>query len=110
MNIDELLDQIEDVLESGKNMPFSSKALINVEEIKTCIEDIRMNLPSEINQAKAIARDEQVIISKAQSLASETMAQARDKADKTLAETENKINILIAKADEIAKKKVFFGK
>lgn len=106
MNIDELLDQIEDVLESGKNMPFSSKALINAEEIKTCIEDIRMNLPSEISQAKAIAADEHNILAKANSQASDIVGQARDKAEKTMTDTKNEIGVLIAKADEITKKKV----
>lgn len=107
MNIDELLDQIEDVLESGKNMPLTTKALVDVGSIKTSIEDIRMNLPNEISQAKAIAADEQNIKTKARNEASGLIAQARESSQKTLADTESKISVLIAKANEIAKKKVF---
>lgn len=107
MNIDELLDQIEDVLESGKNMPLTNKALVDVGSIKTSIEDIRMNLPNEISQAKAIAADEQNIKAKAKNEAVSIVTQARETAQRTQEDTESKISVLIAKAEEIAKKKVF---
>lgn len=110
MNIDELLDQIEDVLESGKNMPLTNKALVDVGSIITSIEDIRMNLPNEISQAKAIAADEQNIKAKAKNEAASILTQARETAQKTQGDTESKISVLIAKADEIAKKQSFCRK
>ncbi len=106
MNIEELLDQIEDVLEAGTNFPFSSKSLIKVEAIKTSIEDIRMNLPNEISQAKAIVADQRNIISKAQHESVDVVARAKEKAEKALLDTENKVRSLISRADDYSKKKV----
>ena len=51
MSIESLLDNIEDVLENSKNVPFSSKISVDGEEIKTIIEDIRLNTPQETKQA-----------------------------------------------------------
>ena len=45
----QLLDELEDVMDSSKAVPFSSKVTVNKEEIYDIISEIRMKLPNELN-------------------------------------------------------------
>ena len=80
MSIESLLDNIEDVLENSKNVPFSSKISVDGEEIKTIIEDIRLNMPDELMKARKIASERKDILDAAQATSEDIIAQARDKA------------------------------
>ncbi|MEG2039175.1 MAG: ATPase, partial [Oscillospiraceae bacterium] len=66
MNIDQLLDAIDDMLEEAWDFPLSrGKSLVNVEQFRSYIDDIRLNLPGEIKQAKMIVSDRAEIIATA---------------------------------------------
>ena len=53
-NTDILLEDLEDVLDDATSIPLSKKCAVDVDKIKTIIEDIRLNTPQETKQAKAI--------------------------------------------------------
>ena len=58
MNIDELLDVMDETLEEAVNLPFTGgKRMVDVEKVRDIIDDIRLNMPAEIRQAKAIVQD-----------------------------------------------------
>ena len=66
MNIDELLDMMEETLEEGAGLPFSGgKRAVDVEKVRDLIDEVRLNLPNEIRQAKAIVNDRGEIIASA---------------------------------------------
>ena len=52
MTVENLLDEIESILEEGKTVPFTSNLLVDAQAIKTAIEDIRLNMPEELMQAR----------------------------------------------------------
>ena len=54
MEIFTLLETLEDILESGKNIPFSDKILVEKEQLLDIIKEIRLKLPEELKQAKWI--------------------------------------------------------
>ena len=55
MNINELLDTIEDTLEESAGMPLSGgKRIVDVEQIRDYLDEIRQNLP--VEQAQAIVK------------------------------------------------------
>ena len=55
MNVNELLDTIEDLLEESTGMPLSGgKRIVDVEQIRDYLDDIRANLPVELRQAQSI--------------------------------------------------------
>src|SRR5690554_6653598 len=66
MNILSLLDILEDELEKGANLPFTSKALVDTDRCLEIIEDIRLNIPDELKQAEWIKKERQRIIVEAQ--------------------------------------------
>lgn len=84
MEIFTLLENLEAVIESGNKVPFSTKVMVDAEELREIIEDIRLKLPDELKQAKWVKEERQRIIS-----------DAEFEAQKALKETESKIINLI---------------
>jgi hypothetical protein len=66
MTIESLLEEIEVILEEGKTVPFTSNLLVDSAAIKTAIEDIRLNMPDELMQARKIASERKEILAGAQ--------------------------------------------
>lgn len=86
MSIESLLDEIEDVLENSKNVPFSTKISVDGDEIKTLIEDIRLNMPDELMKARKIASERKEILDAAQVTADGIIENARREAQDIVAE------------------------
>ena len=47
-----LLEELEDLIVSSSKMPFSEKGIIDLDVAQKIIEDIRANLPRDIQQAR----------------------------------------------------------
>lgn len=106
MNIEKLLDQIEDVIESGTKVPFSSKISVDVEAIKTAIEDIRLGLPNEISQARAIVADRNNILVKAKNEAVNAVTSAQEKSRALVSSAEDKVRDIVLKTESYTKSKI----
>ncbi len=74
MSVIQLLDQLEDLIYNGASIPFSSRVMVDPQELLDIIQDIRENLPDEIKQAKWIQEERQKILVEAQKEA-ETITQ-----------------------------------
>ena len=88
MTIESLLDEIESILEEGKTVPFTSNLLVDASAIKTAIEDIRLNMPDELMQARKIASERKEILANAQSNADDIIEKAHLRAKEIIAEDE----------------------
>ena len=63
MNIDEILDVIDELLDRSWSLPLSGgRCVVDADKVRDLIDDIRLNIPSEIKQAKAIVSDRTDII------------------------------------------------
>ncbi len=81
MNIDELLDTIEETLETGASIPLSGgKRVVDVDKIRDMLDEVRLNLPGEIRQAKGIVNDRAQILSDAKNEAAAIVKKAEDRA------------------------------
>ena len=80
-NIETSLENIDRILAEAKAMPFSTKLLIDEEELSRLVEDIRLNMPVEITQAKKIAQERRDILNDAEAHAEEIVDKARQRAD-----------------------------
>jgi F0F1-type ATP synthase membrane subunit b/b' len=88
MSIETLLENIEDILETSKNAPFSSKLAVDGDEIKRIIEDIRLNMPDELMKARKIASERKEILDAAQVTADGIIADAHKQAEDIVSEHE----------------------
>ena len=48
MEIFTLLETLEDILEKGKSVPFTSKTVVDKEELLDIVKEIRLKLPEEL--------------------------------------------------------------
>ena len=81
MNVNELLDTIEDALEEGANVPLSGgKKIVDVEQIRDYLDEIRANLPGELRQAQQIVNDRAQIVDSANAQAQAIVKKAEERA------------------------------
>ena len=74
------LDQIEDILDASKGVPFSNKISVEKERIFDVINEIRLNLPAELRHAQRIIDDHDKIITEARAKASNILGEAEEEA------------------------------
>ncbi len=79
MEIFTLLENLEELLENGAKVPFSTKVMVDVEELREILEDIRLKLPDELKQAKWVKEERQRIISDAEQEAENMIKEAEGK-------------------------------
>lgn len=101
MKVMDLLKELEELIERGNAVPFSSKAMIDPEEAAEIIAEIREQLPKELNESRKIVSERKQILFEAQANAdrikndadkqiqskidgSEVVKQANAKAEKLL--------------------------
>ncbi|MBO1679418.1 ATPase [Bittarella massiliensis (ex Durand et al. 2017)] len=81
MNIDEILDLLDEALEDAWTLPLSGgRRVVDIEKMRELTDDIRLNLPAEVRQAKAIVNDRAEIITTAKKEAASIVKKAEDKA------------------------------
>lgn len=79
-----LLDDLEEILANASKVPFSEKAIVDSDEIRSIVDDIRLSMPKDIQQAKWV-KDEQDRI----------LNEARGEYDKVIIAAKSRLNILL---------------
>jgi len=81
VSIEELLDEMDALLDKSKAVPFGSgKAMVNVDRLRELIDDIRLHMPQEIRQARAIVMERNDIIASARKEAESITRKAEERA------------------------------
>ncbi len=91
MKVLELLQKLEDIMENASLVPFSSKIMVDQEDVLDLIEDIRLNIPLDLKDAIKIKEEERVILEN-----------SRKQGDKIVRQAERKMRELID-SDEITR-------
>lgn len=105
LNVEELVDELYEMVEKAWNLPLSrGRAVLDGEEVKQILDEIRENLPQEVRQAKAICADRSQIISDAKREAETVIRVAEERAkamvnqDEIVRQAQKKANELIAQS------------
>lgn len=89
MGIEEILEKMDDLIDKAMQIPLSGgKCVISADKLRDYIDDVRLNMPSEIKQARAIVSDRNDIIDTAKREADVIVAKAEDKARLIVSESE----------------------
>ncbi|MDR0738768.1 MAG: hypothetical protein LBF33_01280 [Oscillospiraceae bacterium] len=108
MKTDELLNEFDNVIKEGWNLPLTrGKIIVNANEVYRFLKEIRTSLPEEVKQAKAIASDRTEIIKKANKEANALIESAKEQAEKMINKSElvSRAKIKAKKIEEEAKVK-----
>ena len=92
MEIFTLLENLEELVENSKKMPFTNKIMIDQEDILDVVKEIRLKLPEDLKQAKWVREERERILE-----------EAKKEADDVVKEAENRIISMIDE-HEITKK------
>ncbi|NLM44014.1 MAG: ATPase [Clostridiales bacterium] len=106
MEVLHLLDALEDIIEKASNLPLSTKAIVNKEELLDIIKEVRIKLPDEMKQAQWIKEERQKILIEAKKEAEnirkecdERLQKIKEERQRILAEAEKESEILRQEAD-----------
>lgn len=89
MNIDDALEAMDEILDKSMQVPFSQKkGMVDVGALRDLIDDIRMNMPTEITQAKNLVNDRKVILSEAKQEADRIIHKAEERAARLVSQQE----------------------
>ena len=101
MSIDETLEMMDEMLDKAVNVPLTNKkSLIDVEKMRELIEEIRLNMPKEIKQARDLVNDRNTILNDAKNEASAIVARAEQRAAALVSQQEI-VRHATARANEI---------
>ena len=100
MKVIELLQEIEDILDTSGGFPLTGKVMVDPDEIRNLLKEIRDELPEEIQQAQWIMNERQRILDDAKKEYDSLIKVANEKADQLV--DEHDITLRAKKrADEI---------
>lgn len=101
MTIDEILEMMDDLLDKAVTVPFSGKkCMVDTDQLREYIDNIRYNLPTEIKRAKEMVADRSVILTDANEQAEDIIKKAEEKA-KILVSEEEIVKQAKAAADDL---------
>ncbi len=75
----QLLDELEEILDNSRAVPFSNKVSVDKEEIYDIISEIRVRLPNELKQSKWVVEERNKILIDAQKEADEIVKSAENR-------------------------------
>ena len=101
MRVEEVLDMLDELLDQSWSMPLTAgRCLVDAEKVRDLIDDIRINMPGELSQARAIVNDREEIIAAAKREAAGLIRKAEDRA-KALVANEEITKLSQSRASEI---------
>jgi hypothetical protein len=100
MKVLELLDELDEIIEVASSVPVVRKVMVDPNEVKEIVKEIRLELPDEIQQAQWIKNERQRILDEAKAEYESILNEARQKADALVENDEITVKAK-ARADEI---------
>ena len=74
-----ILDVLEDSIAKGVPVPFSGRCMLDKEELLELVQEVRLNLPNDLKQAKWVKDERQRILDEAKQEAEDIVKGAEDK-------------------------------
>ena len=81
MSIEEILDQLDELLDRSWSLPLTGgRCVVDADKVRELIDDVRINMPTEIRQAQSIVADRTEIVNTAKKEAEAIVARAEKRA------------------------------
>jgi len=81
MDILNLVDQLEELLDKSRPVPFTHNVIVDEERILYLIDQMRIAIPEEVKKAQQLNAQKDRILAQAQEEANRTLAIAREKSE-----------------------------
>ena len=110
MNIESYLFELDELLEKSWTLPLSGgRTVVDADKVRDIIDSIRLQLPKEIQQARAVVADRKKIIDNAKKEAETIICEAEERAkimidkNKIVQDAKNVANEIMNKSKDNAK-------
>ena len=81
MSIEEILDQLDELLDRSWSLPLTGgRCVVDADKVRELLDDVRLNMPTEIRQAQSIVADRTEIVNTAKKEAEAIIARAEKRA------------------------------
>ncbi|MCL2526453.1 MAG: ATPase [Coriobacteriia bacterium] len=88
MDIEQLVNRLEDLVDSSKAMPLSNNKVVDPDAIYDIIDEIRSSFPEDLKQARWIVKQRQEMTEEAEREANRILEEAQDRARELVNETQ----------------------
>ncbi len=102
MNLLELVEELEDLIETSSQIPLTGKVMLDRDEVLEIVNEMRNEIPTEVREAQRISTDRDTIIQSAKTEADNIIAGARSHAEEIISQDELVLQAN-KRADEILK-------
>ncbi len=81
MSIEEILDQLDELIDRSWSLPLTGgRCVVDADKVRELLDDVRLNMPTEIRQAQSIVADRTEIVNTAKKEAEAIIARAEKRA------------------------------
>lgn len=88
MTVLELLEEIEDIVETAPGLPLTGKIMVDAGELTEIVREIRLGLPDDVQQAKWVKDEKERILSEAKAEYEKLIVEAKKQAGYLVADHE----------------------
>lgn len=81
MTVLELLEEIEDIIDTAPGLPLTGKIMIDSNELLEIVREIRLSLPDDVQQAKWVKEEKERILTEAKAEYEKIIVEANKQAD-----------------------------
>jgi cell division septum initiation protein DivIVA len=100
LDIQHLVDRLEELLNGGRHVPFTSFTLVDEQRALALIDQMRISIPEEIEKAKRVIRERDRVMAQANEEAARIRELAREKSE-TLIQRDSITQAAQARAESI---------
>jgi vacuolar-type H+-ATPase subunit H len=91
----DLVDQLEELVSTGRRVPFTSGVVVNEDEVLELIDRTRLGLPDELMQARHLLEDQRRVLADAEQEAERILSRAETEVDRVVSEAEARAAVMV---------------
>jgi len=91
----DLIDQLEELVSTGRRVPFTSGVVVNEDEALELIDRARLGLPDELTQARHLLEDRHRVVDEAEQESERILARAEAEGQRLIDEAEARAGVMV---------------
>lgn len=91
----DLVDQLEELVSTGRRVPFTAGVVVNEDEVLELIDRTRLGLPDELMQARHLLEDQRRVLVEAEQEAERILTRAETEVARIVGEAEARARVMV---------------
>jgi hypothetical protein len=91
----DLVDQLEELVSTGRRVPFTAGVVVNEDEVLELIDRTRLGLPDELMQARHLLEDQRRVLVETEQEAERILTRAESEATRIIGEAEARAAVMV---------------